>query len=137
MLNWIVAYLGTGIAFALVDAVWLTRIGPNLYRPALDPVLADQFRLGPAVAFYLIYIGGILALAVAPALREGGWTRALLNGALVGFLAYATYDLTNHATLKVWELRITLLDIAWGTFLTAVSATAGYFAWRWAAQQFG
>ncbi|WP_309646371.1 DUF2177 family protein, partial [Phenylobacterium sp.] len=99
---------------------------------------ADTFRLPAAIAFYLIYIGGVLLLAILPAVREdAGWTRALLNGALLGFVAYATYDLTNQATLKVWHTSITLADIGWGTFLTASAATAGFLAYRWAEGRFG
>jgi uncharacterized membrane protein len=129
----VAAYLAAGLAFAVIDAVWLTQVGPRLYRPALDAVLADRFSLTAAVAFYLVYIAGILALAVLPAAREGaGLSRAALNGAMLGFVAYATYDLTNQATLKVWSWKITLADIAWGTFLTACAAAAGYAAWRWA-----
>jgi len=138
MLKYAVTYLATGLAFALIDAVWLTTVGPKLYRPALNEVLADTFRLPAAIAFYLIYIGGVLLLAILPAAREdAGWTRALLNGALLGFMAYATYDLTNQATLKVWSTKITLADIGWGTFLTASAATAGFLAYRWAETRFG
>lgn len=130
MFKFIAGYLATGLAFALVDAVWLTQVGPRLYRPTLDPVLADQFRLGPAIAFYLIYILGVLLLVVLPAAREGSWVKAATNGAILGAMAYATFDLTNQATLKVWTTQISVLDIAWGTFLTAVAATAGFIAVR-------
>jgi uncharacterized membrane protein len=134
MIRLAAAYLAAGLAFAIIDAIWLTQIGPRLYRPALDAVLADRFNLPAAVAFYLIYIAGIIALAVLPAAREGaGLSKAALNGAMLGFVAYATYDLTNQATLKVWSLKITLADIAWGTFLTACAASAGYVAWRFVA----
>jgi uncharacterized membrane protein len=136
MLKYLIGYLGTGLAFALIDAVWLTTVGPKLYRPTLNEVLADQFALGPAIAFYLIYIAGIMILAVSPAVRDGGWTQALTTGAILGFLCYATYDLTNQATLKVWATHITLADIAWGTVLTGASATAGYFVTRWAERTF-
>jgi len=136
MLKYVIGYLGTGLAFALIDAVWLTTAGPKLYRPTLNAVLADQFSLPPAIAFYLIYIAGIMILAVSPAVREGAWTQALTTGAILGFLCYATYDLTNQATLKVWATHITLADIAWGTVLTGASATAGYFVTRWAERTF-
>ncbi|MFT4935389.1 MAG: putative membrane protein [Pseudoalteromonas distincta] len=136
MLKYLIGYLGTGLAFAIIDAVWLTTVGPKLYRPTLDEVLADQFALGPAIAFYLIYIAGIMILAISPAVRDGGWTQALATGAILGFLCYATYDLTNQATLKVWATHITLADIAWGTVLTGASATAGYFVTRWAERTF-
>lgn len=125
-----VGYLATGIAFGILDYVWLSRVGPGLYRPIIGELMADRPRVGPAAAFYLIYILGILFFAVIPALGEAmGWT-ALLRGALFGFFAYATYDLTNHATLKVWSTKITLLDMAWGTFVTGAAAWAGYLAVR-------
>lgn len=131
MIRFALAYLAAGLAFALIDAVWLTQIGPRLYRPALDPVLAETFNLPAAIAFYLIYIAGIMLLAVLPAYREGGGlARAAANGAVLGFVAYATYDLTNQATLKAWALKITLADIAWGTFLTACATAAGFAAYR-------
>ncbi|MFN3573065.1 DUF2177 family protein [Phenylobacterium sp.] len=136
MLKYVIGYLGTGLAFAIVDAVWLSTVGPRLYRPTLDPVLADKFALAPAIAFYVIYIAGVMILAVTPAVREGEWTRALFTGAVLGFLCYATYDLTSQAVLKVWSTKISVADIAWGTFLTAVSAVAGYFAMRWGERAF-
>ena len=138
MLKYLAAYLGAGVAFALIDADWLTTEGPRLYRPALDEVLADRFNLPAAVAFYLVFIAGVLMLAILPAVREGvGWTRALANGAMLGFVAYATYDLTNQATLKVWSLKVTLADIGWGTVLTACAAAAGFAAYRWTETRLG
>ena len=138
MLKYLAAYLGSGLAFALIDAVWLTTVGPRLYRPALDDVLAERFNLPAAIAFYLVFIAGVLMLAILPAVREGaGWTRAMGNGAMLGFVAYATYDLTNQATLKVWPVRITIADIGWGTVLTACAAVAGFAAYRWAESRLG
>lgn len=130
MKTYIAGYLAAGIAMALVDAVWLTQVGPRLYRPTLDPVLADVFRLGPAIAFYLVYVAGIVLLAVRPALRDGSLRQAAVNGALLGAMAYATYDLTNQATLKVWSTAISLIDIGWGSVLTALAASAGFLAMR-------
>ena len=121
-----VAYGSTAFVFGLLDFVWLTRVGPGLYRPILGDLLAPAPRGGPAAAFYLLYILAILIFAVVPALQSGNWRTALIWGALFGFFAYATYDLTNHATLKVWALKITLLDMAWGTFVTAAGAAGGY-----------
>jgi uncharacterized membrane protein len=138
MLKFAVAYLATGVAFAVIDAVWLTTAGPRLYRPALDSVLAAKFNLPAAIVFYLIYVAGIVALAVLPTVREEGtWTRALTTGAMLGFVAYATYDLTNQATLKVWATKITVADMLWGTFVTAAASAAGFLAYRWAEARFG
>jgi uncharacterized membrane protein len=128
-----IAYLAAGLAFAVVDAAWLTLVGPRLYRPALDPVLAERFALGPALAFYLIYVAGVLLLAILPTVRGGGdWPQAAMTGAVLGVVAYATYDLTNQATLKAWSLKITLADMLWGGFVTGLAAAAGFAAWRWA-----
>ena len=124
------AYAGAAIAFAALDAVWLSLTSATLYRPALHGVLMDGFRLVPAVAFYFVYLVGVTVFAVAPALGVGRWSAAARRGAMFGFFAYATYDLTNQATLIVWSTRITLLDLTWGTFVTAVGASAGYWAAR-------
>ena len=137
MLKYIVAYLGAGLTFAAIDAVWLTTMANRLYRPVIGSIMADRPDMKAAVAFYLISIAGTVYLAIDPALRGGGWGRAALNGAVLGFVAYATYDLTNQATLNVWSTRLTLIDLAWGTVLTMTSALGGYFAARWAEGRWG
>ncbi|WP_332641451.1 DUF2177 family protein [Brevundimonas sp.] len=137
MIKYVAAYLGAGLTFAALDAVWLTTMSSRLYKPALGPILADRPDMKAAVVFYLVSIAGTVFLAVEPALREGAWQRAALNGAVLGFVAYATYDLTNQATLNVWSTRLTIIDICWGTVLTTVSAIGGYLAARWAEGRFG
>lgn len=122
-----IAWLATGIAFAIADAIWLSQMGPRLYRPMIGEMLADKPNVPAMVAFYLIYVSGIVYFAVSPALREGELIRAVISGAALGFVAYATYDLSNQATLKVWDTRLTLIDLAWGTFATALAAGAGYW----------
>ncbi len=124
----VTAYLAAGIAFLIVDAIWLTTMADTLYRPLLGDKLEPQFRLAPAICFYLIYIGGIVFFAILPALQGGGLGKAALNGAVLGLVAYATYDLTNQATLKDWPLAVTLADIPWGAFVTAVGASVGFLA---------
>ena len=125
------AYLSSALTFVILDAIWLSVMGPMLYRPALGPILTEQVRWIPAVAFYLLFIGGIVYFGVWPALAEQRWTVALLNGAVFGFLAYATYDLTKHATLKIWATPITLADMAWGAAVSAAASVAGYLATVW------
>ena len=137
MLKYVAAYLGAGLTFAAIDFVWLTTMTDRLYKPVIGSIMADKPDMKAAVAFYLISIAGTVFLAIAPALKDGAWTRAALNGAVLGFVAYATYDLTNQATLSVWQTRLTLIDLMWGTVLTAASATGGYFAARWAEGRFG
>jgi uncharacterized membrane protein len=129
MLRIVVVYLAMGLAFAAVDMVWLTQFGPKLYFPTLEPVAMPTARIGPAVVFYLVYILGVLVLAVWPT-RGERLVRTTMTGALLGAMCYATYDLTNQATLKVWATQITLADVAWGTFITAFGATVGGFVLR-------
>jgi len=124
--QFLISYVATGVVFLAIDAVWLGVVAKTLYRRELGSLLLDNYRLAPAAIFYLLYVLGVVVLAVLPAFTADRWTTALLNGALLGLVAYATYDLTNQATLRDWPSVITLVDLAWGTVLTAVSATAGY-----------
>lgn len=137
MIKYVAAYFGAGLTFAAIDFVWLTTMTNRLYKPVIGPIMADKPDMKAAVAFYLISIAGTVFLAIAPALKEGNWTRAAINGAALGFVAYATYDLTNQATLAVWQNKLTIIDLIWGTTLTMLSATGGYFAARWAEGRFG
>lgn len=123
-------YLGTAITFFIIDMLWLGLIAKNLYRDNLKPLLAEDFNRIAAFSFYALFIVGILIFAVLPALKDGNFSKALIFGALFGFFTYATYDLTNLSTLKNWPLNLTFIDIAWGTFLTATVASAGYFIGR-------
>lgn len=123
-----IAYIAAGAAFLAIDSVWLSTMADRFYRPLLGDKLMEGFNLAPAAIFYLIYIGGIVFLAILPALASGGLAKAAINGLALGLVAYATYDLTNHATLRDWPVAISVVDIAWGTILTGLSASAGYLA---------
>jgi uncharacterized membrane protein len=128
LIKYMVGYIATGIAFALIDSVWLRTMYTRLYQPEIGEMLMKGgFRMGPAIIFYLLYILGMMIFAVGPALMTGKWQTALLWGALLGFFCYMTYDLTNYATLKVWSTKVTVLDIIWGTFLTGSASLAGYW----------
>jgi uncharacterized membrane protein len=119
------AFVATGLAFAAIDSVWLMTMAPRLYKPEIGELMADEFRLVPAIVFYLLYITGVLIFAVNPALASGKWQTALIQGALFGFFCYMTYDMTNYATLRIWSLKVTILDLIWGTFLTGAAAVVG------------
>jgi uncharacterized membrane protein len=133
MIRYLVAWIGAGLVLAGLDAVWLITTNATVYRPVLATILSPSVRPVAAVLFYVVYLVGVVIFAVAPAIRSGRWRDATVKGALFGFFAYATYDLTNQATLIVWATRITVMDLCWGTFLTASGATAGYFASKLAA----
>jgi uncharacterized membrane protein len=121
------AYIATALVFGALDAIWLTKVGPKLYRPEIGELLMDGWRPAPALIFYVLYILGIQIFAVQPALAAGRWQVAAQYGALFGFFCYMTYDLTNQATMRVWSTKVTLMDIAWGTVATGIAAGAA--AW--------
>jgi len=126
----LVAYVTALAAFVALDFVWLSVMVQRLYRPELGELLTPKPRLGAAVAFYLVYAAGLVFLAVAPALKESGAGRAALNGLVFGAVAYATYDLTNQATLRSWSMKVTVADIAWGAGATALAAIMAFAAAR-------
>ncbi len=120
-----VAYLATLAALTLIDLLWLGVVAKGFYRRALGPLMAKRIRWPAAAAFYLLFAAGIVLFAVWPAVQGGRvWLAALLGG-LFGFFAYATYDLTNLATLEGFPLRLALVDMAWGSALTAAAAAVG------------
>ena len=120
------AYAVALIVFFLVDLVWLGFVAKDFYRASIGHLMGGGFNIPAAIAFYLIYIAGMFFFAVNPALEAGVWQKAFTLGAALGFFCYATYDLTNLATLKDWPLGITLADMAWGTVLSGIVATVGY-----------
>ena len=122
----IIAYVATALVFLGFDAVWLSTMGDKFYRPIIGDLMLEKFSPPPAIIFYLLYVLGVIIFAVSPALVTGKWTTALGYGAMFGFFAYVTYDLSNQATLKTWTTTLSITDIAWGTFVTGVSATLGF-----------
>ena len=128
MIRYLLTYSATLVAFLAVDFIWLGFVATRFYREQLGQMMLDKPLLGVAFVFYALYAVGILVLAVLPGVREDNWRTAALLGALLGLVAYGTYDLTNLATLKGWPVTMTFVDMAWGAVLTAISATAGYYA---------
>ena len=127
-----IAYLAAAVAFFALDMLWLTKIARNFYFSRLGDLVRERPDFAVAGVFYLGYVAGLVYFAIAPALNGGGMARALVNGALLGLLAYGTYDSTNLATLRGYPAAVAIVDVLWGTFLTAAAAGAGY----WAAQRF-
>jgi uncharacterized membrane protein len=125
MVKYLTAYLATAAVFLIADLVWLSRT-VGLYRRAIGELMLETPRWKSAVSFYLMYIVGIVYFVVAPPYPAESWTSVLLSGALFGLVAFATYDMTNLATLKRWSLQMSLIDMAWGTFVTAISGLSGF-----------
>jgi uncharacterized membrane protein len=124
------AYITSLIVFAIIDAAWLSTMGSVLYRPVLGDIVLPSLRLGPAAAFYAMFPAGILVFAVMPALKSGTIGTALIYGLLFGAIAYGTYDLTNYATLRNWNLQITVIDILYGAVASAIAGAAATLAAR-------
>ena len=129
MIGYTIAYAVTAVVFLGVDYIWLSR-AMGFYRNSLGDLLAEKPNLLAAATFYLIYSVGIVVFAVMPAARNGGWVSAFSLGGLLGLVAYATYDLTNLATFSRWPLVVTVVDMVWGTFVTALASLAGFVAIR-------
>jgi len=129
-MRFLAGYLAFLVAFGICDAIWLTTVTQKLYRPALGEALLDQIRYVPAALFYFGFPLGVIHFALMPALRDGTGQTALINGALLGLFAYATYDLTNYATLRSWTLTITAVDLAYGAIVVGFCTWVAYLAVR-------
>lgn len=129
--SYAVAYAATAVVFFGIDFLWLSTISTNFYRSRIGGLLLDQPNFAVAGLFYLVYVAGIVHFAVTPAHNSASWSTALINGALLGLVAYGTYDMTNLATLKNWSVTVSVVDMAWGIFLTATAATVGYLVTAW------
>jgi uncharacterized membrane protein len=129
-MKYIVPYGVTLLVFVTLDLIWLGAVAKRFYRAQLAGLIADKFNLWAALAFYLVYPLGVVSFAVVPAVSWGSSTDAAAWGAMLGFFAYATYDLTNLATLREWPVRLTFVDLAWGTVLTAIAAVCGQLTMR-------
>ena len=130
MTRLVIGYLLTALVFFAIDLVWLGVVARGLYRRYLGHLLGDV-NWTAAVIFYLLFIVGIFIFAITPAVNRESATHAVIMGALFGFFTYATYDLTNLATLDGWPLEIVFIDILWGVVLTASVALAGYHIMGW------
>ncbi len=130
-MKYLALYGLTAVVFFAIDLVWLTTMTSRFYSKYLGDLLLDKPNFPVAAAFYLVYVVGVMVLAALPAYEQGDVKVALVRGALLGLLAYGTYDLTNMATIRGWAWQVTVVDLVWGTVLTATVATASYYIARW------
>lgn len=126
MMNYIVTYLVALFVFFAIDIVWLVFVARNLYRNELGYIMSPRPNWLAAGIFYLIFILGLVFFVINPALEKNSWVYALLVGMFFGFVTYATYDLTNLATLKDWPIKITIIDLIWGTSLGGIVSTVTF-----------
>ena len=126
-LQYVGVYLISVPVFFAIDMIWLGFVASSFYRGQIGHLLSDTVNWPVAIAFYLLFLVGLLIFAIAPAIEARSLTHALLYGALFGFFTYATYDLTNWSTLRDWPMMVSLVDMAWGTVLSASVASATYW----------
>jgi uncharacterized membrane protein len=113
--------------FLAIDMIWLTLVAKNFYAKQIGYLMAKNPNLFAALIFYLIFIAGIVFFVITPALDKKAWTQALFAGAFFGLVTYATYDLTNLATVKDWPIIVTIVDLIWGMFVSAAVSVITYF----------
>lgn len=123
-------YFLTLVIFLGIDSIWLGLVAPKFYRSQIGHLMAEKANLAVAGLFYLLFVGALVYFVVAPAVQSGEIRDVLLRGALFGLVTYATYDLTNHATLRDWPVTVTIVDMAWGTLLTAATSALSVWAAR-------
>jgi uncharacterized membrane protein len=124
-------YLITLAVFFVIDMFWLGVVAKGFYRKHLGSMLSPKVNWAAALLFYLVFIAGLLIFVIRPALAQGEPFKALLLGALFGLISYATYDLSNLATLKDWPVVVTVVDLVWGTTLGGLVSLAGALLGRW------
>jgi len=122
------SYLITVVVFFALDLFWLGIIAKKMYADKLGYIMSPQVNWLPAIIFYLLFVVGLLLMVIFPAIEKKSWMHALTYGILFGLVTYATYDLTNLATLKDWPLSITLIDLIWGSFISAATSLISFFA---------
>jgi uncharacterized membrane protein len=124
-------YVCAFVGFLAIDMIWLTLVARGFYRRQLGFLLSDQPNWWAAISFYLLFVAGLLVFVIVPAVEAGSLRRALLLGGFFGLVTYATYDLTNMATVKDWPWILTLVDMAWGAVLATSVSCLGYLVGRW------
>lgn len=126
MSEFIIRFLIAGGVMGVFDALWLTAMTSRFYKSQIGSLLLEKPNMAAAVVFYVIYVVGVVAFVLSPALEKGSWLHALGYGALFGFVAYATYDLTNLSTVKGFTLKVVIVDMIWGACLTAAVSVIAY-----------
>ena len=126
MLKFIQLYLVVLVSFFVIDMIWLGVIAKKFYKIQLGSMMAKKINWAAAIVFYLLYIMGLIFFVIYPALEQGRWFYALWTGVFFGLICYATYDLSNLATLEGWPKAVTAADLVWGSVLSGVLAVIGF-----------
>ena len=131
MIYYLKLYLASLAVFFAVDMVWLVFVARSFYKKYLGYIMAPTVNWVPAIIFYLLFIVGILVFVVLPGVKENSLQSTILKALLFGLITYATYDLTNLATINQWPLTVTLIDLIWGMVLSAIVSITGFYVAKW------
>jgi len=131
MIYYLKLYLASLVVFFAVDMVWLGLVASSFYKKHLGYLMAPTINWYAAIIFYLLFILGILVFVVLPGVKENSLLNTILRALLFGLITYATYDLTNLATIKDWPLTVTLVDLAWGMVLSTIVSVSGFYVAKW------
>ncbi len=126
MLKFIQLYLVVFASFFVIDMIWLGLVAKKFYKTQLGSMMAKKINWSAAIIFYLLYIAGLIFFVIYPAINQGNWFSAMWTGAFFGLICYATYDLSNLATLEGWPKAVTTVDLIWGSSLSAILALIGF-----------
>ena len=130
-MKYIILYITSFLVFLFIDFIWLGFISRNLYKEQIGHLMAENVNFFAAFLFYALFVAAVIILAVLPAARDNDITKALLLALVFGLASYATYDLTNWATLKDWPVKIVIIDMIWGMFISSSTALASYYIASW------
>lgn len=129
-MNYLKMYIIALLIFVVIDAIWLGLVAPKFYKSQIGHLMSEKPNFVAAIIFYLIFIVGVVYFVVNPGVEAQSLTKVLVAGALFGFMTYATYDLTNLATLKDWPIKVTIVDLVWGTSLSTLIGTFTYLIYN-------
>lgn len=130
-MNYLKMYIIAFIIFLAIDAIWLGLVAPKFYKNHIGHLMAEKPNFIAAIIFYLIFIVGVVYFVVNPAIEAQSMGKVVIAGMLFGFMTYATYDLTNLATLKDWPITVTIVDLIWGTSLSTLIGLFTYLIYNW------
>lgn len=129
-MNFVKMYVIALIVFIAIDAIWLGLIAKNLYQKEIGHLMSDSVNYVAALIFYLLFLVGLVYFVINPAIIDRNITKLIISGILFGIITYSTYDLTNLATLKDWPIKVTIIDLIWGSFVSTATSLATYFIYN-------
>ena len=127
MWEFLKVYLLTFIVFMVIEGIWLTLVAKDFYKKEIGYIMSKSPKILPTILFSLIFVFGLVFFVINPALAKDSWSYALLAGSILGLISYSTYDLTNHAALEGWPLKVTIVDLLWGLSMSAMVSSITFF----------